>query len=98
MPTSLPPTEPKLRGSCLPIALLLAVAAFVFGCVVILSNGNLFPAAIAAGAIFGAVALPYLIWGWWLGRYIQEKESRGQDSGVGSQGRMKDEGCGAIIP
>ena len=87
MPTSPPPAEPKPRGSCLPIALVLGLAALVFGGMVVLSNGRLLPAAIAAGAIFGAVAFPYIVWGWWLGRYIQEKESRRQDSGVGDQGK-----------
>jgi hypothetical protein len=92
MPASPDPAERKPRGSCLPIAFVLALAALVFGGLVILSGGNFLPAAIAAGAIFGALTLPYLVWGWWLGRYLREKESRGQDTGFGGQGRMKDEG------
>lgn len=83
MPTSPTPAEPKPRGSCLPVALVLCLAVLLFGAMVVLSNGRMLPAAIAAGAIFGAVALPYLVWGWWLGPYLQEKEGRE---------RMKDEG------
>lgn len=87
MPTSPSPAEPKPRGSCLPVALVLCLATLLFGAMVVLSNGRMLPAAVAAAAIFGAVALPYLVWGWWLSRYIHDKEGRGEDSGVGGQGK-----------
>ena len=53
--------------------LALGLAVLVFAVLFVLTSGAIFPAAVAAGVIFGVAALHYVVWGWWLSGFIRRQ-------------------------
>jgi hypothetical protein len=78
----MPPPEPPSKASaeapsktkgCVAVLMALGLAALVFAGLFLLTSGRIAIAAVIAAVIFGAVALHYVIWGWWLSGIIREQ-------------------------
>jgi hypothetical protein len=72
-PMPKPPELPeKPRGSWLSIALagMLGVVALIV--LSFLTLGQMLPVAVIGGLIFAFVGFHYVVWGWWLGKLIQQ--------------------------
>ena len=75
------PELPKPRRSMLSI--LLAFALLVVTSVVLsfLTLGSFGPVIAIGGIIFLVIGFHYVIWGWWLGKIIQDEERELDDHG-----------------
>jgi hypothetical protein len=61
------------RGSWLSLFLAALLAGAVGAVLLVLSLGQLLPVIVIGGVIFLATAFHYLVWGWWLGKMIQQE-------------------------
>jgi CHASE2 domain-containing sensor protein len=84
-PPPLPPRpefEAKPRGSWLAI-LLTGMAAFAFAIILtFLTLGFVWPF-VVGGAVFGIIALQYLVWGWWFERIYRSPPPEAKHTSVG---------------
>ncbi len=75
-----PPEPPeKPRGSWLSITLaaLLGVAALIV--LSFLTLGQLLPVVVIGGLIFAVIGFHYFVWGWWLGKLIEQASEDEED-------------------
>ena len=70
-----PELEPKPRSSWLAIVLVLFGAVAVTVVLTFLTLGFFGPFVVLAAAIFAAIGLQYLVWGWWFERVYRAPES-----------------------
>jgi hypothetical protein len=75
----MPPTKPSVppapppRNSWLPLVLVLGLLAFVLAMSFMLAGIELTLAIVGIIVVLGgAAAFHYVVWGWWLSRYIRE--------------------------
>jgi hypothetical protein len=75
----MPPTEPAStptpppRNSWLPLVLVLVLLGFVLAMSFMLAGVKLTLAIAGVVVVLGgAAAFHYIVWGWWLSRYIRE--------------------------
>jgi hypothetical protein len=75
----MPPTKPSAppapppRNSWLPLVLVLGLLAFVLAMSFMLAGIELTLAIVGIIVVLGgAVAFHYIVWGWWLSRYLRE--------------------------
>lgn len=74
-----PEAEPT-RGSYLSIALAALLALAVFAGLFFLTLGAVGPLVVIGGGVFAMAAFHYLVWGWWLSRYIHEEVAAEEES------------------
>jgi hypothetical protein len=67
------------RGSWLSLFLAALLAGAVGLMLLVISLGQLLPVVVIGGLIFLATAFHYVVWGWWLGKMIQQ-ESQDEES------------------
>lgn len=82
------PTDPSQqgqdhRGCGFSSMLTFGVIAAVLVGLYVLSLGTLGPILLVIGALFGVIALQYVVWGWWLGRMIHEEADDDETSDGG---------------
>jgi len=62
------------RGSWLSFVLVGCLSLVVLGALLVLTLGYIGPVIAIGAGIFSLAALHYLVWGWWLSRYIRDAE------------------------
>jgi predicted membrane channel-forming protein YqfA (hemolysin III family) len=72
-----PPVPEKPRTSIVPLLLAGVLAVMVFAGLFFLTLGWMGPVLLIGMVIFGMGAFHYVVWGWWLSRYIRDDEEDG---------------------
>jgi hypothetical protein len=73
------PAEPRPRGGWLSIILTIVFLGIGGVVLFVLSLGQLLPVLVIGALIFLVTGFHYLVWGWWLGKMIQQ-EAESEDA------------------
>ena len=86
-PIARPPDEPARGSSWIPIALAAVLFGFVCVVLIFLTVGFFGSILVMAGGLFAFAALHYVVWGWWLSKFIRDEVAAEEEEGR----RTKDE-------
>ena len=81
-PTRPQQTEKPANGGWLSLMLAAVAGMIIFTALLFLTGGFLGLVLAIGGGVFGLAALHYLVWGWWLSKFLyaeQEAEDRRQE-------------------